>query len=109
MFGVIEHGVKTVFLCPAFDPMMQKMADFCGFLVFFMVKTVFLCPTFDPMMQKNGGFLRGCGIFLVASVGCHFAKALLVQAIYTRCCGCDEQCVVGAGYGVSGKIIACLT
>ena len=42
---------------------MQKMADFCGFLVFFMVKTVFLCPAFGYKMQKNGGFLRFSGVF----------------------------------------------
>ena len=60
-------------MCPAFGYKMQKMADFCGFLVFFMVKTVFLCP-----------------------VGCLFAKVLLVQAIDTRCCGYDDESVWGA-------------
>lgn len=50
------------------------------------------------MQKKMADFCGDAGFFLVASVGCHFAKALLVQAIYTRCCGCDEQCVVGAGH-----------
>ena len=77
------------------------MADFCGFLVFFMVKTVFLCPTFDHVMQKK---LRISAVFCVffmvktvflCPVGCHFAKALLVQAIYTRRCGYDDESVWG--------------
>ena len=53
MFGVIEHGVKTLFCALLLAIKRKKMADFCGFLVFFMVKTVFLCPTFDHVMQKK--------------------------------------------------------
>ena len=44
--------IKTYFV-PCFAVKNAKMADFCGFLVFFMVKTVFLCPTFDHVMQKK--------------------------------------------------------
>ena len=87
---------------------MQKNGGFLRFFGVFYGEDSVFCPTFDPMMQKNGGFLRGCGIFLVVSAGCEFAKALLVQAIDTRCCGYDDESVWG-GHVVSGKIIACLT
>ena len=53
MVYCINVSCRKCVLCPAFGYKMQKMADFCGFLVFFMVKTVFLCPTFDHVMQKK--------------------------------------------------------
>lgn len=47
------------------------------------------------MMQKKWRISAGLRDFLVASVGCHFAKVLLVQAIDTRCCGYDDESVWG--------------